>query len=60
MDYQSSWFQPWPHLVDESLFRLCLFLRPVGIPCPHLQEAEHVQLVDFLHAPPGVQQGVVG
>ena len=37
-----------------------LFLVAFGLPCPHLQVAEHVHAVDVRHLPPVLQQGIVG
>ena len=52
--------QPRPHLVDGSALGLFLFGLPAHVPGADAEEAQHVHLVNFGHAPPVFQQGVVG
>ena len=53
-------FQLRPYLIDVSGLRFCLPAFVPAVPCPYPEESEHIHLVDLLHPPPGVQQGIVG
>ena len=53
-------FYPRPDFINEALPGFLLFLLLPGVPCPQAQKAQHVHLVNFLHAPAVLHQFVVG
>ena len=47
-------------ILSNFIDPIIIFLLPPGVPCPQAQKAQHVHLVDFLHAPAVLHQFIVG